>query len=76
VAGKDALLIALGRPAPAEKDEGESSDEESFEQESAGAILDAIRTKDKDALADALKSFVAKCMADYDKEEGDKGEGE
>lgn len=79
----EGLLVALGGlpskggKAKGADDEPEPDAEESLESQAATDILDAIRSKDKDALADALKTFVAKCMADYHSEDEEKpAEGE
>jgi hypothetical protein len=62
---KPALLIALGRGPKSEDDEEEAPTSERYSPEEkktlAGDVMDAVKSGDKTALADALEAFVMAC---------------
>lgn len=61
---KPALLIALGRGPKGEDDEEEAPASENYAEEKkalAADVMAAIKSNDKDALADALEAFVMAC---------------
>ncbi len=63
---KPSLLIALGRGPKGGMDEDEAPASErgasaSEKKALAGDVLDAVKSGDRQALADALEAFVAVC---------------
>lgn len=74
---KSALLLALtpkGGSSKGAPSEGMSDEEKSEEVSGAQDIIDAVKAGDAEGLKLALRSFVADCMASYDKED-EAGEG-
>lgn len=61
---KPALLIALGRGPKGEDDEEEAPASENYAEEKkalAADVMAAVKSNDKEALADALEAFVMAC---------------
>jgi len=73
--GHAALLIALGGKPKGMPPEDDSDKPEADDNESTGGddMLDAIRSRDGQALLDVVKRIVHECMAEGD-EEDDKHE--
>ena len=73
--GHAALLIALGGKPKGMPSEDDSDKPEADDNESTGGddMLDAIRSKDGQALLDVVKRIVHECLAEGD-EEDDKHE--
>lgn len=72
---KSLAIMVLGKGKPMSKDsdgEGEGDDDEREGMKAAAAdILDAIESKDEDALADALEAFIHQCKPPKDEEPED-----
>lgn len=64
------LALLLGEPSD-EADDMEDMDDEAMSDKAAlaGDVMDAMRSKDKQAFADALEAFVGACGDDYDDDE-------
>lgn len=66
---KAALLLALEPKGGKAPPKGPGVEESTEEDSGAQDIIDAVKSGDAAGLKLALRSFVADCMASYDKED-------